>query len=76
MQTSSIQDGGETVYWGLGSRKTNTDVSADILNESPEPQQCSSSYARSPLERRRQLGNSPGSFSRQSMYNARLQFIL
>ena len=78
MQTSSIQDGGETVYWGLGSRNSNTDVSADILNESPEPQQYSSSYARSSSVRgRQQPGNSPGTFTRQLQVklNAQLEFI-
>ena len=31
MQTSSIRDGGETVYWGLGSTDVDTDVSPDII---------------------------------------------
>jgi hypothetical protein len=28
---SSIQDGGETVYWGLGTTDVDTDVSPDLI---------------------------------------------
>jgi len=31
MHTSSIQDGGKTVYWGLGSTDVDTEVSHDII---------------------------------------------
>ena len=31
MHASSIQDGGKTVYWGLGSTDVDTDVSPDII---------------------------------------------